>query len=152
MAKAKQAEAPAETEATEVDLTTKVKPLHEAHAAYIKEEHGVDVDPLHIFLVYSTRVPFRKTSEQYQESKAALLARKEEEARAKEEAKAQRAKEREEKAAAKKAEKEQKAAEAKAAKEAKAKEDAAKEAKVTKSSTAKEPAKKAAASSKKKPF
>lgn len=112
---------PAETEEETVDLHTKVKPLHEAHAAYIKEQTDVDVDPLAIFLVYSTRVAFRKTSDNYQEAKLAAAAAKEAEAEAKELAKAEKAKEREAKKAEKDAAKAAKAAEEEKAEKGKGK-------------------------------
>lgn len=106
---AKKNTATTEPETEAVDYSTKVKPLHEAHSAYIEDQTGIKVDPLHIFLVYSTRVPFRKTSEQYQDSKAAAAEAKEAAAKAKEEAKAEKAKAREEAKAAKEAEKKAKA-------------------------------------------
>ena len=138
MAPKKKDEAATET----VDLSTKVKPLHKAHSAYIEENLGITVPPEHIFAVYSTRVPFRKTSEQYQESKAAAAQAKEEALAAKEKAKAEKKAEREAAAKAK--------ADAKAAKEAEA-------AKTEKSTPAKGKAAKAAAPAaptkgKKKPF
>lgn len=125
---------------------TKVGPLHEAHAAYIKRTTGKDVDPEDIFLIYSTRVAFRKTSEEYQEVGARKAALKEEAEKAKAEAKAKKAAEREEakakKEQAKKEAAEKREAERKAKEEAKAKAKAEKEAeaakktpKVTKSAT-----------------
>src|ERR1700754_1384352 len=126
-----------EAEATEetVDPSTKVTVLHEKHAEYIKDKTGIDVDPLAVFLVYSTRVAFRKTSDAYKEVKLTKAQQAEAAELAKTEAKAAREKEREEKAAAKaeadeakakaKAEKE---AERAAAKEAKEKEAAEKKA------------------------
>lgn len=127
--KAVEAEA---TEATEVETTEsdprdKVTVLHEKHAEYILEKTGIEVDPLAVFLVYSTRVAFRKTSDEYKEVKAAKESAEEEKARLKEEAKAAReeaAKKKAEEREAAKAEKEEakakreaEAAEKKAAKE-----------------------------------
>lgn len=150
MAKKDKPEAVEAEPTKDTDLSTKVKPLHEAHSAYIEDQTGVTVDPLHIFLVYSTRVPFRKTSDQYKESKSAAAEAKAAALAAKEEAKAEKAKEREEKKAAKEAEKAAKAeAAAKAAKaEAKGKKDKP-EVTVTKKSTDAAPAKPKGA---KKPF
>lgn len=118
----KQAEAPAPVEESEGN-ETKVGPLHEAHAAYIKRTTGKDVDPEAVFLIYSTRVAFRKTSEEYQEVGAKKAALKAEAAKAKEEAKAAKAKEREEAKAKRDAEKAEKAKERE---EAKAKREAEK--------------------------
>lgn len=137
MAKSKKTEAPVveetatETPAKEVVkdaayLEGKVTPVHEGHAAYIKETFGVDVNPAHIFAVYSTRVAYRKTSEQYGSAKEQREAAK----IAAEEAKAEAAKEREAAREAKKEAKEkakaEKAAAAKAEKEAAAKAEAEK--------------------------
>lgn len=157
--KDKAVEAPAETTETKKDkayLDGKVNSVHEGHAAYIKEVFGVDVDPAFIFAVYSTRVAYRKTSEQYQGAKSARAKAKEDAAAAKEAAKAAKAKEREEAKAAKDAEKAKAdAAEAKKSKgkgkqtsaEASAEADAANE------GEAKAAAKKATpAKGKKKPF
>lgn len=89
-------------------LNGKVNSVHQGHADYIKQEFGVDVDPAHIFAVYSTRVAYRKTSDQYQGAKTAKVEAREAAEKAKEEAKAK--KEAEKKAAA-----EQKAADKAAA-------------------------------------
>ena len=120
----------AEEQATEEtpDYASKVTVLHEKHAAYIKAQTGIDVDPLAVFLVYSTRVAFRKTSDEY----AAVKEAKTEAEQAKEQEKAEKKaarekeaaerKEAKEKADAEKAEakaqREKEAAEKKAAKEA----------------------------------
>jgi colicin import membrane protein len=151
--KATTAKAKGKTEATEEvagteaeGSETKVGPLHEAHAAYIKRTTGFDVDPQAIFLVYSTRVAFRKTSDEYKEVGAKKAAIKEAAEQAKAEAKAKKEAERKEaaeKKAAEKAEKAKAAAEAKAKAQAekeakaaeKAKAEAAKAPKVTKAST-----------------
>lgn len=135
-----------ETVEEATDYASKVTVLHQKHAEFIKAETGIDVDPLAVFLVYSTRVKFRKTSDKYAEVKqtkaeqeAAKEAAKEEAKAAREEAAKAKAEEREkakaEKAEAKakadaekaeaKAEKERLAAEAKAAKDAAAAEKAA---------------------------
>lgn len=89
-------------------LNGRVNAVHRGHSAYIKETYGVDVDPAHIFAVYSTRVPYRKTSDQYQGAKQERVSAREEAAAAKEKAKAEKAAERE---AAKKAKEEAKAKE-----------------------------------------
>jgi hypothetical protein len=124
--KAEEVEAPAADETP--DYASKVTVLHEKHAAYIKEQTGVDVDPLAVFLVYSTRVAFRKTSDEYAEVKAAKEQAEKDKEEAKAAAKAEREKAAAEKAEAKakadaekaeaKAKREQEAAEKKAAKEA----------------------------------
>lgn len=143
-----------ETTEEKVDLSTKVKPLHEAHAAYIKEVHGLDVDPVAIFAVYSTRVAFRKSSEQYAKSKEEAQAQREAQEKEKEAAKAAKKAEREAAAAEKKAEKERKAAEKKAAKEAEEKAAEAAKATEEKKSSTKSSTKSSgkAATGKKKPF
>jgi hypothetical protein len=114
MAKAKKQaeETPAETTEVVKDkayLDSKVTPVHKGHAEYIETLYGVKVDPAVIFAVYSTRVSYRKTSEQYNEAKAARVAEKEAAEAAKAEAKAAKKAAAEEKAAAKKAAKEEKA-------------------------------------------
>ena len=76
-------------------LKTKVNAVHEGHAAYIKEQFGVDVPPEFIFAVYSTRVAYRKTSDQYQSAKSA---RQEAREQAEKAAAAKAAEEKEEKA------------------------------------------------------
>jgi hypothetical protein len=97
MAKAKKQaeETPAETTEVVKDkayLDSKVTPVHKGHAEYIETLYGVKVDPAVIFAVYSTRVSYRKTSEQYNEAKAARVAEKEAAEAAKEEkAKAEKA-------------------------------------------------------------
>lgn len=151
---AKKKEAPVESapETTEVVkdrayLQGKVTPVHEGHAAYIQERYGVDVPPEFIFAVYSTRVAYRKTSDQYGSAKEARAAAKEAAAKAREDAKAEKAAAREkakaEKDAAKKAKADAAAAEKAAAEKS--------EGKSTKGK-GKAEAKPAAASGKKKPF
>lgn len=134
-----------DAEGTEAEGSeTKVGPLHEAHAAYIKRVTGKEVDPEAIFLVYSTRVAFRKTSPEYQEVGAKKAALKEEAEKARAEAKAKKAAEREEAQKAKEAEKAKKAEEREAAKKAKeeerAKAKAEKEAAAAKAKAEKEAA------------
>jgi hypothetical protein len=124
-----------------IDLSAKVKPLHTAHSEYLKAKFGIDVPPEHVFAIYSTRVDFRKNSDNYQGAKSAAAEAKEAAAKAKEEAKAAKAEER----AKAKAEKE-----AEAAKKAEAE---AKDEKKPAAKTAKPAAKKAApAKGGKKPF
>lgn len=157
MAKQKKETAPEPEGTTKVRdlayLQGKVTPVHEGHSAYIKEQFGVDVPPEFIFATYSTRVPYRKTSEQYQGAKSARAEAKEAATAAKEEAKAKKAKEREEAKAKKEAEKAAaKAAEEKAAKsKAKGKQSSAEAlAEADKAAAPKAGAKKA--TTKKKPF
>jgi hypothetical protein len=157
-AKKKAEETPAETTETKKDkayLDGKVTPVHQGHADYIENLYGVKVDPAIIFAVYSTRVAYRKTSDQYGEAKAARVAAKEAAAAAKEEAKAKKAAEREAKAAEKKAAKEKAAAEEKKSSKKKGKQtsaEAAAEADAAEEAASKPAAKKAAKKSTKKPF
>lgn len=102
---------------------TRVGPMHEAFAAYIKENKGIEISPEQVFAVTSTRVAFRK-------SDAYLVGVKEAKEKARAEAEAAKA----EAAAAKKAEREQAAA--KKAEEKAAKEAAAAEAKAAKEAEA----------------
>ena len=129
-------------------LKTKVNAVHEGHAAYIKEQFGVDVPPEFIFAVYSTRVAYRKTSDQYQSAKSARQEAREQAEKEKAETKEQAKKEREAKKAEKEKAKAEKAAAAKAAEE--------KEEKATKAAASKSKSTKASGSTgkggKKKPF
>jgi hypothetical protein len=72
----------------------RVGALHEAHAKYILDEFGVVVDPLHIFLTYSTRNKFRKTDSYKENVKASIAEEREIQRLAAEEAKAVKAQER----------------------------------------------------------
>ncbi len=101
------------------DTETRVGPMHEAFAAYIKENKGVDITPEQVFAVTSTRVAFRKSESYTVGVKAAKERQRQEAEAAKEAAKAEREAERarkaEEKAAEKKAADDKKAAEKAAA-------------------------------------
>lgn len=130
MAKTKQAEAE-----VEAGSETRVGPMHEAFAAFIKAETGVDISAEQVFAVTSKRVAFRK-SEAYlndvkaakAEAKAALEATKAERAAAREAAAAEKAAAKEAKATERetaKAEREKAAAEKAEAKAAAAAEKAA---------------------------
>lgn len=88
---------------TAEEKSTRVGALHAAHAAFIKEQTGVDVTPEQVFAVYSTRVRFRKSEGYQTEVRAAKAAEKEAREKAKAEAAEAREKARAEKAAAKEA-------------------------------------------------
>lgn len=125
--KAVEAEQQATTEETP-DYKSKVTVLHEKHAAYIEKETGIKVDPLAVFLVYSTRVAFRKTSDEYSEVKQAKIAAEAAAEKEREERKAAKAAEAEKRKAEKEAEAAKKAEEKAARDKAKAEEKAQKEA------------------------
>lgn len=116
----------AQAAAAETEDATRVGPMHEAFAAFIKAERGVDITAEQVFAVTATRTKFRKSDAYRKGVKAAQDTARAEAAKAKAAAAAEREKAREAKAA----EKAEKAAAKKAAASKKS-EDALAEANAT---------------------